>query len=125
MFAHLGPPEAARIDRYVNHCCSNPSTYNELNQLHRLFTQRFRRALELLLNRSLQRAGRPAVCDVQLGWIDKIPIARARLLSTGTELGDAVLFAFDERRDLTGRLLAGSARAVILQAKVARTTFHR
>ncbi len=122
MFVHLGPTEAARIDRYVNRHCKNPSSYAELSQLHQLFTLRFRRALELLLNRSLQRAGRPAVCDVQLGWIDKIPIARSPLLSKGTELGDAILFAFDERRDLTGKLLTKSARAVILQAKVARST---
>ena len=120
MFAHLGSTDAARIDRYVNRHCKNPKSYGELSQLHRLFTLRFRRALELLLNRSIRREGRPAVCDVQLGWIDKIPIARSPSLSKGTELGDAVLFAFDETRDFTGKLHTSRARAVILQAKVAR-----
>ncbi len=124
MFVHLGSTEGALIDRYINRHCKNPSSYAELSQLHQLFTLRSRRTLELLLNRSLQRAGRPAVCDVQLGWIDKIPIARSPKLSKGTELGDAILFAYDERRDWNGKLLTGSARAVILQAKVARSTFQ-
>jgi len=122
MFQHLGPFEALRIDRFVNRLCRNPAAYGELNQLHRLFTQPFRRALEMLLNRSLQQDGRPAVCDVRLGWIDKIPIARSASLTRGTELGDAVVFAIDERRDLTGNRLTATAQAVILQAKVARLT---
>lgn len=119
MIPGLGNKSANAIDAFVNKVCANPPDFGELEQLRRLFTWRFRRGLERLLNGSLNRVGLPTVCDVQIGWIDKIPVARSRSLSSGTELGDAVLFAFDERRDLQGNLVNSAARAAILQAKIA------
>lgn len=120
MLSHLNASDVAQIDGYVNHFCSRPANYNELSQLHRLFTRSLRRGLERLLNRASLRGRGGGICDVQLAWIDKIPIARSAGLTRGTELGDAVLFAIEQWRDPTGRLLRGRARAAVLQAKIAR-----
>tara|TARA_A100001391_G_C5033298_1_gene268910 strand:- start:82 stop:1038 length:957 start_codon:yes stop_codon:yes gene_type:complete len=90
-------------------------------QLHKLFTLDFRRAFEILLNRSLLHGKSRTICTVDLCWIDKIPVAKSPALTKKTEIGDAVLFAFDQRRDPKGLLSISSARCLILQAKVARS----
>jgi hypothetical protein len=120
VIAGLGAAEAATIDGFINKVCQNPAHFGELEQLRLLFTWRFRRGLERLLNGTLHRQGRAAVCDVQIGWIDKIPVAMSpSALTRRTELGDAILLAFHDRRDFQGSLISSSARAALLQAKIA------
>lgn len=119
MIPGLGPKDVRTIDAFLNNRCSNPAKYDELYQLKMLFTARFRRGLERLLNGTLLHSGRPKICDVQIGWIDKIPIAGAPQLSSGTEIGDAVIFSYDRRVDRHGKTASLDARAVILQAKIA------
>lgn len=119
MIPNLGLHEAATIDEFINKTCSRPAHFGELQQLRYLVSFRFRRGLERLLNGTLRRGRSHAVCDVRIGWIDKIPIARSKPLGRGTELGDMILFAFEERRDLGGGLLTELSRAAILQAKIA------
>jgi hypothetical protein len=121
MIPGLGSAHASAVDAFINKLCRTPADFRELHQLRHLFTWRFRRGLERLINGTLHRTGRPAVCDVEIGWIDKIPMAEASTLSRRTEIGDAILFCFDESRDKKGNLVTNYARAAILQAKVTDT----
>lgn len=121
MISGLGLSHAEAIDGFVNKHCSAPISFGELEQLRQLFKPAFARALERLLNRTLVRSGATTICDVEFGWIDKIPIAKSSALTKGTELGDAILLAVKEQRDIQGNLVNSTARAAILQAKVART----
>lgn len=119
MIPGLGPTAAGAIDAFLNKHCGNPANFGELQQLRQLFTWQFRRGLERLLNRTLLHSEQPIICDVQICWIDKIPIARASSLTKGTEIGDAVIFSFDQRVDPVGNILSLNARAAMLQAKIA------
>lgn len=117
----LGHAAANSIDAFLNKHCRGPSDCGELEQLRQLFTWRFRRGLERLLNGTLLGTGRVAVADVRIAWIDKNPIARAPSLTRGTELGDAVIFSIDQKVTANGDPLLVDSRAVILQAKIAKT----
>lgn len=131
MIPGLGPTAANVVDAFLNRRCRKPSSFGELEQLSRLFSLQFRRGLERLLNGTLlvgrSHGGPLAVCDVQIGWIDKVPIAGrpsggAPGKKTGTEIGDAVIFSFDQQIDRHGGIISHDARAVVLQAKIATST---
>lgn len=119
MIPTLGPAAAGAVDAFLNKHCRAPSHYGELEQLRRLFTWRFRRGLERLLNGTLRSAGTVAVSDVRIAWIDKNPIASAPCLTKGTELGDVAIFSIDQQVGAGGSMVSANARAVILQAKIA------
>ncbi|WP_147253539.1 hypothetical protein [Thalassospira xiamenensis] len=121
MFVNLNTAEITKIDRFVDLKCRRPKSYGELNQLYQLFSIDFRQALEILINRSLLGCSQRTICNVELGWIDKIPVVKSSALTKRTELGDAVIFAYDQKCDSQGNLSQIAARAVILQAKVARS----
>jgi len=127
VFQNLGASEISAINRLTLEVCANPKLYGELSQLRTLFHARFTRRLEGILKRSLiVLAGGPRHVEVSLGWIDKIPLARSDQLGgtpgvfERTELGDAVIFAFDNVHGPTGAVVRQDARALLLQAKVTR-----
>jgi hypothetical protein len=119
MFNNLDASHVVSINAAVHDLCKNPEEYGELAQLRWLFRKGFRRKLQKLLNQSLVNASEDAVYEVGIGWIDKIPLAKSLVLSNKTELGDAMLFSFEDTRNYQGRLLNRRSRAAILQAKVA------
>ncbi|MBR9973339.1 hypothetical protein [Magnetospirillum sulfuroxidans] len=117
------------IDKITRNHAQTTASKGELKQLSTLFGKSYLRELQGLLQGSFtQNPGVQFEVTIRLAWIDKIPLAAiaSKLAAIAskterTELGDAVLFAFDElvlsdgtRADIT------NARAVLLQAKVAK-----
>ncbi len=119
MFSNLTAIDVARINRVINRSCKTPTNYGELSQLRWLFRRGFRRQLQRLLNVGLYRSPVPAIYEVGIGWIDKIPLAESSVLSHKTELGDAMLFSFEDTRNHQGTLINRRSRAALLQAKIA------
>lgn len=119
MFSNLTATDVARINSLVNQLCRTPKKYGELAQLRRLFRKDFRRNLQWLLNMDIYRSPVPTIYEVGIGWIDKIPLAQSSVLSHKTELGDAMLFSFEDTRNNQGALINRRSRAALLQAKIA------
>lgn len=111
--------EATTIDRFINKTCKGQAGFGELTQLRQLFTARFRRGLERLLNGTMVRTGQHAVCGVELGWIDKIPVAENLLTKEKGEIGDAVVFSYEQHLLPSGAVHRSEARGVLMQAKIA------
>ena len=91
----------------------------ELDQLGRLFHPRYLRSLHRVLDNAQQTVGPRRSLDVKLAWIDKIPVAEVALKKPWTELGDAAIFAIEGVVSPSGVMGGFSARAVLLQAKIA------
>lgn len=128
----LGQKEADAIDALAASVCSSPLDFDELPQLRTLFNTTFQSGLEAILQKALNHdpAGKPLV-EVTMGWIDKMPLASsavfgqtANFRDKRVELGDAILVTYDNLYTSTGELLRQDARAVLLQAKVARQVGH-
>ncbi len=113
--------EATSIDQFINKTCKGQTGFGELTQLRQLFTARFRRGLERLLNGTMVRTGQQAVCGVELGWIDKIPVAENLVTKEKGELGDAIVFSYEQHLLPSGAVHRSEARGVVLQAKIATT----
>lgn len=121
----LNASHSADIDQLVNQICPTAVSVGELRQLQVLFETQFLGGLEKILKSALPHTGSiPAHLEVSLGWIDKIPIAKGGGLPIagvqgGVELGDAIIRAIDQQILPNGRIKTLSARAVLLQAKLA------
>jgi len=113
----------ADIDALTRRHAIATSTKGELKQLSTLFGPTYLKALRHLLQRSfVQTRGARYDVTIRLAWIDKIPLADIASEPERTELGDAVLFAFDELVLPNGKGPGITrARATLLQAKVTQT----
>jgi len=111
------------IDALTRRHAIATSSKGELKQLSTLFGPAYLKALRNLLQGSfVQTRGLRYDVTIRLAWIDKIPLADIVSEPERTELGDAVLFAFDELILPDGKGPGITrARATLLQAKVTQT----
>lgn len=131
MFDWLNSAHAADIDSLCMRVCGDFEGRSkrwlscnmaaELNQLAELFSFNFLSQLRQILIQNKGPGNARRRVNVQIGWIDKIPVARWSGHKSATEIGDSILLAFDEVVDpKTRKLVSARGRAVLLQAKVAK-----
>lgn len=121
-FSKLAQSDASAMDSGARSAYPVALGGSELKQLARLFSEKsFITGIEKVLRAQLPapKPGYKEEVEVKVGWIDKRPYAKMASQKRG-ELGDAAVFLLTFN-DFRGPLHCESARALFLQAKVAKS----
>jgi hypothetical protein len=123
MGLHLKSEISADIDSAIWEIYGNRLGGGELAQLAKLFKagglpQRLTDILSPTLASSLPHYREEL--EIKLAWIDKRPLAKLKTETSRVELGDAAIFFFDIVKVGKRYLYNREARALVLQAKVAK-----
>jgi hypothetical protein len=118
----LNSGKAQELDAQIWRIYNDRLGGDELAQLAKLFkSNALLKTLHNLLSAELPpyNPGYNEKLEIKLAWIDKRPLAKLAQFTKRVELGDAVVFYFDQLRTPQKRTYR-QARALILQAKVAK-----
>jgi hypothetical protein len=123
MGLHLEPGISNDIDFAIWEIYRNQLGGGELTQLAKLFKANgLPQRLTDILSPTLARP-HPHYreeLEIKLAWIDKRPLAKLKTETSRVELGDAAIFFFDIFKVGQKFLYNHEARALVLQAKVAK-----